>query len=323
MKKKDLRIVFLGTPEFAVPSLKGIIAAGYNVVGVITAPDKPSGRGKKINISAVKKCALEYNLKIIQPENLKDEGFIDELRKLKADLQVVVAFRMLPKAVWAMPPLGTFNLHASLLPQYRGAAPINHAIINGERITGLTTFFLDALIDTGKVIKQQEIQISEDEDAGSLHDWMMLSGADLVVETIELICRGETKARTQMALFPADEVLYPAPKIFRADCKINWEQSMESIYNFVRGLSPYPAAFTYFVSSSGDELLVKVYKTSKEKSSHNLKYGQLISGGKQQIKIAVTGGYIQMVELQLAGKKRMSADDFLRGNPLTGNWKVW
>jgi len=323
MKKKDLRIVFLGTPEFAVPSLKGIMAAGHNVVAVITAPDKPSGRGKKINVSAVKQCALEHNLKIIQPENLKDEEFIDELRKLKADLQVVVAFRMLPKAVWAMPPLGTFNLHASLLPQYRGAAPINHAIINGERITGLTTFFLDALIDTGKIIKQQEIQIGKDEDAGSLHDRMMLSGANLVVETVELIIRGEIKARTQIELIPEGEVMYPAPKIYKADCKINWEHSLESIYNFIRGLSPYPAAFTYFVSTSGDELLVKVYRTSKEKASHNFKCGQLISDGKQQIKIAVTGGYIQIVELQLAGKKRMSADDFLRGNPLTDNWKVW
>ena len=322
MKKKDLRIVFLGTPEFAVSSLKGIMVAGYNVVGVITAPDKPSGRGKRINVSAVKQYALEHNLKIIQPENLKNEGFIDELRNLKADLQVVVAFRMLPEKVWAMPPLGTFNLHASLLPQYRGAAPINHAIINGEKITGLTTFFLDALIDTGKVIQQYKIQIGKDEDAGSLHDRMMLAGANLVVETTELISRGETKARTQKALIPEGEVLYPAPKIFKADCKIDWQQSMESIHNFVRGLSPYPAAFTYFVSSSGNELLVKVYRASKERASHNLKYGQLLTDGKQQIKVAVLGGYIQIVELQLAGKKRMSGGDFLRGNPLMGNWKV-
>ncbi len=218
MEKEDLRIVFMGTPEFAVPSLEGIIAADYNVVGVITAPDMPSGRGKKINISAVKQFAVERGLRLLQPKNLKDEEFIKELRGLKAVLQVVVAFRMLPEKVWAMPPLGTFNLHASLLPQYRGAAPINHAIINGETNTGLTTFFLDALIDTGKIIKQQKIQIGEDENAGSLHDRMMLAGANLVVETIELIRNGQTKTITQSELIPADNIFHSAPKIFKADC---------------------------------------------------------------------------------------------------------
>ena len=323
MKKKDLRIVFLGTPEFAVSSLKEILTAGYSVVGVITAPDRPSGRGKKISVSAVKQFAVEQNLKVLQPENLKNERFIDELRKLKADLQVVVAFRMLPKKVWAMAPLGTFNLHASLLPQYRGAAPINHAIINGEKRTGLTTFFLDTLIDTGKIIKQREIQIGKDENAGNLHDRMMLSGANLVVETIELIRAGETKARVQSLLIKEGEVLYPAPKIYKADCKINWGNSMTNIHNFIRGLSPYPSAFTYFVSPLGEDLLVKVYRTSKEKASHKLKCGQLITDGKQQIKIAVLGGYINIIELQLAGKKRLIVDDFLRGTTFEGEWTVF
>ena len=322
MKKKDLRIVFLGTPEFAVPSLKRILAAGYNIVGVITTPDKPSGRGKRINISAIKQFAVEHNLKVIQPVNLKDEEFLDELRKLMADLQVVVAFRMLPEKVWAMPKLGTFNLHASLLPQYRGAAPINHAIINGERNTGLTTFFLDALIDTGKIIKQKKIQIGVDENAGSLHDRMMLAGAELVEDTIELIRKKETNTKTQSELIPSGEVLFIAPKIFKADCKINWGYSLEAIHNFVRGLSPYPAAFTYFISPLGEELFVKIYKTSKEDAVHDMKCGQLITDGKRQIKVAVSGGYIHIAELQLAGKKRMSVDDFLRGNILEGEWRV-
>lgn len=322
MEKEDFRIVFMGTPEFAVPSLKGIIAAGYKVVGVITAPDMPSGRGKKINISAVKQFADEQGLRLLQPKNLKDEEFIKELKGLKAVLQVVVAFRMLPEKVWAMPPLGTFNLHASLLPQYRGAAPINHAIINGETNTGLTTFFLDALIDTGKIIKQQKIKIGEDENAGSLHDRMMPVGANLVVETIELIRNGEIKAITQSELIPEDDVLHSAPKIFKADCKINWEHSIEAIHNFIRGLSPVPAAFTHFVSTSGNELLVKVFKASKEIVSHNNEYGQLITDEKKEIKVVVSGGYIHIHELQLAGKKRMKADDFLRGTHLTCDWRV-
>jgi methionyl-tRNA formyltransferase len=322
MKKSDLRIVFMGTPEFAVPSLRQILAAGYNVVGVITAPDKPSGRGKRVKVSAVKQFAIEKKLRLLQPENLKDEGFIEELRELKANLQVVVAFRMLPEQVWAMPPLGTFNLHASLLPQYRGAAPINHAIINGEKYTGLTPFFLDALIDTGKIIKQQKIQIGEDENAGSLHDRMMLAGAGLVEETIALIQNNQITAIDQSKLIPSGDKLRLAPKIFKADCEIDWGQPLERIHNFVRGLSPYPAAFTHFVSPLGKELLVKVYVTTKEINSHHSESGKLITDGKNELKVQVSGGYIHILELQLSSKKRMKTVDFLRGMPLTGEWKV-
>ena len=322
MNKKDLRIVFMGTPDFAVPSLKAILTAGFRVVGVITAPDRPSGRGKKVSVSAIKRFSLEQNLRLLQPENLKNESFIDELKDLKANLQVVVAFRMLPKAVWSMPKFGTFNLHASLLPQYRGAAPINHAIINGEKYTGLTTFFLDAFIDTGKIIEQKRIQIGEQENAGSLHDRMMLVGADLVIETIEIIMKGEIKVKTQAEMIPSDTVLYPAPKIFKVDCRINWEQTVTQINNFIRGLSPHPTAFTYFISPSNNEFLVKVYRATKEFVSHNIECGQLITDGKNEIKVAVSGGYIQIQELQLAGKKRLKVDEFLRGNSITGDWKV-
>ncbi len=322
MKKEDLRIVFMGTPEFAVPSLRRIIELGYNVVGVITAPDRRSGRGKKVNASAIKKFALEKGLNLLQPDNLKNENFLIELAELKADLQVVIAFRMLPEQVWAMPLLGTFNLHASLLPQYRGAAPINHAIMNGEKITGLTTFFLDALIDTGKIIKQQKIQIKKDEDAGSLHNRMMLAGANLIEETIELICVGKVKAIKQSELFSFGEVIYPAPKIFKADCKIDWEQSIDRIYNFVRGLSPYPAAFTNFISPTGEELLVKIFNVSVENAEHRFESPRLIIDKKKTIKVAIFGGFINILELQLAGKKRLSADEFLRGTDLNSEWKV-
>lgn len=322
MKKEDLRIVFMGTPEFAVPSLRQIIELGYNVVGVITAPDRQSGRGKKVNASAIKKFALDKGLNLLQPANLKNEDFLIQLAELKADLQVVIAFRMLPEQVWAMPPLGTFNLHASLLPQYRGAAPINHAIMNGEKSTGLTTFFLDALIDTGKIIKQQKIQIKKDENAGSLHNRMMLAGADLIVKTIELICIGKVKVIKQSKLLSIGEVIYPAPKIFKADCKIDWEQSIDRIYNFVRGLSPYPAAFTNFISPTGEELLVKIFEVSVENAEHEFESPRLIIDKKKKIKVAIFGGFINILELQLAGKKRLSTDEFLKGTVLNSEWKV-
>ncbi|MCF6172016.1 MAG: methionyl-tRNA formyltransferase [Bacteroidales bacterium] len=322
MKKKEIRIVFMGTPEFAVPSLAAILEAGYKLVGVITAPDKPAGRGKKLNVSAVKRFSLRQGLNVLQPVKLKDENFINELRELKADLQVVVAFRMLPEKVWAMPPLGTFNLHASLLPQYRGAAPINHAIINGEKSTGLTTFFLDALIDTGTIIQQQKIQIGEDENAGSLHDRMMIAGAGLVVETIELIRKGQLNPVRQSDLLAARELLHPAPKIFKADCQINWEKPLGDIHNFVRGLSPYPAAFTTFVSPTGEELPVKIFKTVKKEVVHGVQARRLITDGKQELKVAVQGGYLYIIELQRPGKKRMPTSDFLRGNNLEGEWSA-
>ena len=322
MEKTDLRIVFMGTPDFAVPSLRRILTAGYQVVGVITAPDRPSGRGKKIKFSAVKQFAIDNHLRLLQPVKLKDKSFIEELKALKADLQVVVAFRMLPEQVWGMPPLGTFNLHASLLPQYRGAAPINHAIINGEKYTGLTTFFLDALIDTGKIIRQQKVQIDEQDDAGSLHDRMMLLGADLVEETIELIRRSEIKTVKQVQLMSPGIKLHPAPKIFKADCEIDWEQPIENIYNFIRGLSPYPVAYTHFISPSGDEILVRIFQTSKETHSHNKQIGQTVSDGKKELKVVVLGGFIHILELQLSGKRRMRVEEFLRGTSLEGEWNV-
>ncbi len=312
----------MGTPEFAVPSLKAIQDEGYKVVGVITAADKPAGRGKKLQAPAVKQFALAHGLRVLQPEKLKDEGFLQELRSLEADLQVVVAFRMLPFQVWNMPPLGTFNLHASLLPQYRGAAPINHAIINGEKTTGLTTFFLDKLIDTGKIILRQEINIGADEDAGSLHDRMMIAGADLVVKTIELIRTGRADTLSQSALISPGQPLHPAPKIFKTDCKINWEQPLDRLHNFVRGLSPYPAAYTHFVLPGTREIHVKIFRTSKEEAPHGLHAGTLLTDGRQYIKVAVRNGYLHILELQQAGKKRMPAGDFLRGNPLTGDWRV-
>ncbi|MCF6341370.1 MAG: methionyl-tRNA formyltransferase [Bacteroidales bacterium] len=322
MKKKELRIVFMGTPEFAVPSLQAIVEAGHKVAGVITAPDKPAGRGKKLHVSAIKQFAVRLGLKLLQPVNLKDEHFINALRDLKADLQVVVAFRMLPEKVWAMPPLGTFNLHASLLPQYRGAAPINHAIINGEKTTGLTTFFLDTLIDTGTIIQQQEIQIGEDENAGSLHDRMMHSGASLVEETIELIRNGRAKPIPQSALVPTGKTLHTAPKIFKADCRIDWGKSAADIHNFVRGLSPYPTAFTEFVSPAGGGLLVKIFKTAKKETVHDVISGRILTDGKQELSVAVSDGFIYILELQLAGKKRLAADAFLRGNTFEGEWGV-
>ncbi len=259
-----LRIVFMGTPEFAVPSLNKLYEAGYDIAGVITAPDKPAGRGMKLSESAVKKYALEKNLKILQPAKLKDPGFIKELEALKADVQVVVAFRMLPEAVWNMPPLGTINLHGSLLPQYRGAAPINWAIINGEKETGVTTFKLKHEIDTGDILLQQKIKIEEDETAGSLHDKMMDVGADLLLQTINQLEQGTIKEVPQNSPFTIDHSPPPlAPKIFTEMCEINWNKNVKDIYNFIRGLSPYPAAFTYL---NGKKL--KIFSAGKEVERH-------------------------------------------------------
>jgi methionyl-tRNA formyltransferase len=312
MEKKDLRIVFMGTPDFAVASLQAIRESGYTVAGVITAPDREAGRGKKVRFSAVKEYALKYDLKILQPEKLKNEQFIDELASLKADLQVVVAFRMLPEIVWNMPPLGTFNLHASLLPQYRGAAPINHALINGEKVTGVTTFFLDKEIDTGRIIDRVEVPVFEDDDFGTLHDRLMEAGAKLVVDTIEKIRTGTVTPIDQASLVKPGEVLHPAPKIFKEFCEINWHRKAEEVYNFIRGLSPYPGAYTYFNIEDGGQLMVKIFKTEYEEVPHNAIPGSVMRNG-DQIKIAAADGYIDIKELQAPGKKRMSAGDFLRG----------
>jgi methionyl-tRNA formyltransferase len=306
---KPLRIVFMGTPEFAVPSLDVLYKAGYNIVGVITAPDKPAGRGMKLSESAVKKYALEKKIRILQPEKLKDPDFIKELQSLKADVQVVVAFRMLPELVWNMPPLGTINLHGSLLPQYRGAAPINWAIINGEKETGVTTFKLQHEIDTGDILLQEKIEIAEDETAGSLHDKMMYTGADLLLKTIKELEKGMLKEVPQNSPFTIHHSPpRHAPKIFTETCEINWNRDVDEIYNLIRGLSPYPAAFTYL---NGKKL--KIFSAEKELGDVENEPGKIITDNKTYLKFAAKDGFISLNEIQLEGKKRMSIEDFLRG----------
>jgi len=313
MEKRELRIVFMGTPEFAVASLKAIVENEYQVVGVITAPDKEAGRGKKIRYSAVKEFALEKNLPLLQPEKLKNEDFLEQLRSLQANLQVVVAFRMLPELVWSMPEWGTFNLHASLLPQYRGAAPINHVIINGEKQTGLTTFFLDKEIDTGRVIEQVEIEIGETDNFETLHDRMMEVGASLVINTIEKIRKGEVKTVDQSALFDDKESLHAAPKIFKEFCHINWNWRSKKVYDFIRGLSPYPVAYSSMENSERKKFLTKITRSNYEIADHNFKPGHVISDRKSQMKVATKDGYVHILELQIPGKKRLSIEEFLRG----------
>jgi len=318
MKKKDLRIVYMGTPDFAVESLKQLVENGYNVVGVITMPDKPAGRGYKVQFSPVKQYALEKGITLLQPEKLKDSKFLDELKQLNADLQIVVAFRMLPEVVWNMPKYGTFNLHASLLPQYRGAAPINWAVINGETETGATTFFLTHEIDTGNIILQTKIAINETDTAGDMHDKLMEEGAKLVLKTVDLLLSDNVSTLAQ----PNFELLKPAPKIFKETCRIDWSKDVVSIYNFIRGLAPYPAAWTTLLPTDNELIVIKIFETEKEFSTHQLAYGSVVSDKKRQVKIAVQDGFIQLKSIQLAGKKRMSIEDFLRGNSLPDNCKL-
>ncbi|MFZ2431817.1 MAG: methionyl-tRNA formyltransferase [Lutibacter sp.] len=303
---RDLRIVFMGTPDFAVATLNALIKTKFKVVGVVTAPDKPAGRGQKIQQSAVKKYALEHNLTILQPSNLKSEEFLDQLKSLNANLQIVVAFRMLPKTVWQLPEFGTFNLHASLLPNYRGAAPINWAIINGETKTGVTTFFIDEKIDAGNIVLQEEVAIGEDETLGELHDKLMEVGSRLVVKTVQQIEKGIVKTIRQPEIEEK-----PAPKIFTETCKINWDNSLSDIYNLIRGLNPYPAAWTTLINND-DEIKVKIYDVKKESASHQHKQGKVITS-KNEIKVAVNGGYIIIESLQLAGKKQMDSKSLLNG----------
>ncbi|MGG8497650.1 methionyl-tRNA formyltransferase [Tenacibaculum sp. TC6] len=303
---RDLRIVFMGTPDFAVTILKHLVENNYNVVGVITTVDKPAGRGRKLNQSAVKKYALSQNLPILQPKNLKSEEFQTALEKWNANLQIVVAFRMLPKSVWALPKYGTFNLHASLLPEYRGAAPINWAIINGETKTGVTTFFIDDKIDTGEIILQKEITIREDETVGELHDKLMYLGAELVNETVDLIALGEVTTTKQPELEEKS-----AYKLFPENCKIDWSKSLTDIYNHIRGLNPYPAAWTTFYNN-GEEITAKLYKVTKEFTEHEIGIGKVITT-KSAIKVAVKDGFLHIIELKLSGKKLMDARSLLNG----------
>ncbi|WP_439108202.1 methionyl-tRNA formyltransferase [Flagellimonas alvinocaridis] len=311
--ESKLRIVFMGTPDFAVASFKSILEAGFKVVGAITAPDRPAGRGRKVQASAVKQFALEHQIKVLQPTNLKDESFLEELRELKADLQVVVAFRMLPKIVWQMPKYGTFNLHASLLPQYRGAAPINWAIINGETETGVTTFFIDDKIDTGSIILQKKEDILPEDNAGTLHDRLMEVGASLVVETCQQIVSGTVKRLPQKETAN----LKPAHKIHKETCRVDWEAPLEEIHNLIRGLSPYPAAWTHLVNH-GKEEAIKIYETQIESKIHKQPNGQLLVE-KKALKVAVSGGYLHILELQLPGKRKMKVSEVLNGLNLDEN----
>jgi methionyl-tRNA formyltransferase len=304
----------MGTPEFAVESLKILVENKYDVVGVITMPDKEAGRGHKIQFSAVKQYVLDHNLPLLQPEKLKDEVFLEDLRSLQADLQIVVAFRMLPEVVWNMPKYGTFNLHASLLPQYRGAAPINWAIINGEKETGATTFFLTHEIDTGKIIQQEKTSISETDNAGTVHDRLMEMGAKLVKKTVDMLMEGKIDAIDQAQFIHSGLELKAAPKIFKETCQIDFSWDVERVYNFVRGLSPYPTAWVELqFPNQQEKMILKVFETEKEFCTQELAVGTVVTDGKKQAKIALKDGFIHLKSVQVSGKKRMEIGELLRG----------
>ena len=305
----------MGTPDFAVDSLKALVESNYNIVGIITAPDKPAGRGRKINESPVKQYALKNDLNILQPINLKSPEFLVALKNLNADLQIVVAFRMLPKQVWAMPRLGTFNLHASLLPDYRGAAPINWAIINGESKTGVTTFFINEKIDTGAILLQEEVEISKTANAGKLHDQLMKKGTKLVLETVDLIQKNNFKLHEQTS-----KELNQAPKLNKENCKIDWTDTLDNTYNKIRGLDPYPAAWT-ILNNNNENIDIKIYKVEKIENPHSLIIGTIVSD-KKQIKVAVKNGYINILELKLAGKRKMDVKSLLNGYTFFENAKM-
>ena len=317
--KDKTRIAYFGTPEFAASQLEAILKAGYEVAVVVTMPDKPAGRGRKIQYSDVKKTALEHNLPLLQPEKLKSPEFLEQLASYQANLFIVVAFRMLPAVVWQMPELGTFNLHASLLPQYRGAAPINFAIINGETETGLTTFFLNEEIDKGAIIMREKVAIRPDETAGELHDELMLLGNKVVVETIKAIENGVTNPKSQEEL-TNNQQLKPAPKITKEFCNVDWSRDCQTIFNHIRGLSPYPAAHTQLVSENGEQIDLKIFGSEMEVGPTPVGTGRVITDNKRFLKIATNDGFIHLTQVQQAGKKAMPIADFLRGTPLNGLW---
>jgi len=316
-KKRDLRIIFMGTPDFAVSTLKSLLEHNYNVIGVITAPDRPAGRGRKLKASAVKEFAVAKGLKVLQPTNLKSEEFIQELKSLHANLQIVVAFRMLPPVVWQMPEFGTFNLHASLLPNYRGAAPIHWAIINGEEKTGVTTFFIDEKIDTGAIILKAETTISKSETVGQLHDKLMHLGSDLVIETVELIENDNVKTTIQ----PKHKDLKTAYKLNRDNCKVDWNEDLDTIYNKIRGLNPFPTAWCYLDNKSEEIMPVKLYNVAKVKELHNLENGT-VKITDNEIKVACKNGYINIEELQLPNKRKMDSKSLLNGFEFHKNSKM-
>lgn len=310
--KESLKIVFFGTPDFAVESLDRLVSGGYNIVGVVTMPDKAAGRGHKMFQSPVKEYALAHNLKLMQPANLKDPEFVEELRSLNADLQIVIAFRMMPEVVWNMPPLGTFNLHASLLPKYRGAAPINWAVMNGDKETGVTTFFLKHEIDTGDIIQQEKIEIAETDNVGVVHDRLMTLGAGMVVETVDAIIAGTVKPIPQEDLLNKDEEPTPAPKIFMETCEIDFKRTAREVYNHIRGLSPYPAAWTTIKDANGAEFALKIYETELPSEKVVGEPGAVVAT-KDTLTFACADGSIEVKSIQLAGKKRMTTAEFLRG----------
>ena len=309
---KELRIVFMGTPEFAVASLAALLEKGYNVVGVVTAPDKPAGRGQKLQQSAVKIFALEHNIPVLQPEKLKEEYFLHDLQSLKPDLQVIVAFRMLPEVVWKLPALGTFNLHGSLLPRYRGAAPLNWAIMNGDTESGVTTFLLKQEIDTGNIIFREKVTVDPDETVGELHDQLMVIGAELVTRTVEALAAGNIQPIPQDQLILEPEKLH-VPKIYKEDCRIDWTSRALSIHNKIRGLSPYPTAWTEISTPSKERVSLKLFRTVPEQRTHIYASGTILSDQKKWMKIACSDGFLSIIDLQLAGKKRMGIEEFLRG----------
>ena len=326
MKKEDLRIVFMGTPEFAVETLRALVENGYDVVAVVTQPDKPVGRhGSVLQPSAVKQYAVEHGLPVLQPEKMKDPEFVEQLRAYQANLQVVVAFRMLPEVVWAMPAYGTFNVHAALLPQYRGAAPINWAVINGETRTGVTTFFLDHDIDTGRIIMQLPFDIPDTADVEYVYDGLMHLGADICLQTLERIIAAdghpESIEQSDSSLFTLHSSLKTAPKIFKETCEINWNQPVKRIYDFIRGLSPYPGAWTTLVSPEGKETVLKIFRTTKTSNSTAGRVGQIVADRKH-LYISASDALLQIDELQLAGKKRMDAVAFLNGMKEIENYFV-
>ncbi len=320
--KRELRIVFLGTPAFAATTLSVLIEQGFDIAGVITAPDKPAGRGKKMMESEVKKVAAAHHLKVLQPNNLKDPEFVENFRALNANIGVVVAFRMLPEIIWAMPEYGTFNLHASLLPDYRGAAPINHAVMNGEKETGLTTFFLKHDIDTGDIIFQEKTAISESETVGELHDRLMIMGAELVVKTLHALETDNYTLRRQADRAGEGQGHKIAPKIYKEDCRLDWKKPAREVYNKIRGLSPYPAAFTIFISEKGETYSVKIYRAKLGGNSPNLKPGAMHTNGKKYLSIGSHDGNLEILELQMPGKKRMEVVQFLNGFCIDERWRV-
>lgn len=317
----DLRIVFMGTPDFAVATLDSLVNAGHDIVSIITAPDKAAGRGKKIRQSEIKNYALAKAIPILQPTNLKDPQFINQLRHLNANLQIVVAFRMLPEVIWSMPKFGTFNLHASLLPQYRGAAPINWAIINGENETGVTSFFINHEIDTGKIILQEKTPISKTETTGELHDRLKKLGADLVLKTVQLIQSGNLKLHEQI-ITEENKTLKNAPKIFKADGKINWGNSSQSINNLIRGLSPHPGAYTNIKSPNSNSIQLKIFRARVEIDKSKAQIGSIQTDGKSYFKIKCADGFIYPQEIQLAGKNKMKSDALLRGFSMNNEWII-